>query len=190
MGVETLTFTIMTKKILLALSCAALACPLTAFAQNDNPTPPATTADTLQQNRFWQASVGGGHYMVALDRISALSRHKYVLDGAVIVDEVSIDALGQALVRFYYITPITDATGGSQVAEAAARIVDRGRELIDKAGSNAGSNIQNMVIKKFPDTTHARSIEYRVLSESELTALYSSVRTAWESGKGRKFSIK
>ena len=47
-----------------------------------------------------------------------------------------------------------------------------------------------MVVKKFPDTTHARTIEYRLLSESELGALYGSVRTAWETGRGRKFRIK
>jgi hypothetical protein len=93
-------------------------------------------------------------------------------------------------VRFYYITPITDAAGGSEVANAAKRIADRGRELVEKVGANAGSDIHNMVVKKFPDTTHARSIEYRVMSEAELTALYSSVRTAWETGKGRRFTIK
>ena len=47
-----------------------------------------------------------------------------------------------------------------------------------------------MVVKKFPETTHARTIEYRVMSAEELTGLYSSVRTAWETGRGRKFAIK
>ena len=47
-----------------------------------------------------------------------------------------------------------------------------------------------MVVKKFPETTHARSIEYRVLSEAELGAVYGSVKTAWETGRGRRFSIK
>jgi hypothetical protein len=181
----------MTMKALPVLFSALLAFPISAFAQpGGEPAAPTNTADSLAQNRFWQASVGGGHYMVALDRISAISRHRYVLDGAVIVDEVSVDALGQALVRFYYITPITDAVGGSEVANAAKRIADRGRELVDKVGANAGTDVHNMVVKKFPDTTHARSIEYRVMSEQELTALYSSVRTAWETGKGRRFTIK
>jgi hypothetical protein len=47
-----------------------------------------------------------------------------------------------------------------------------------------------MVIKKFPETTHAREIEYRVESAEELGALYNSLRTAWETGRGRKFTIK
>jgi hypothetical protein len=47
-----------------------------------------------------------------------------------------------------------------------------------------------MVVKKFPETTHARTIEYRVLSEPELAALHKSVLTAWEKGRGRKIVIK
>jgi hypothetical protein len=47
-----------------------------------------------------------------------------------------------------------------------------------------------MVIKKFPETTHAHTIEYRIQSEQELTGLYASVRASWESGRGRKFSAK
>ena len=178
----------MKRKPTLALSLALLAAPLAARAQNNNTDP--ASGDVEVPHRFWEASVGGGQYMVALDRISAISRHKYVLDGAVIVDEVTVDALGQALVRFYYMSPVTDAMSGSEVAAAAAKIAERGRNLVDQAAGRAGTNVQNMVVKKFPETTHARSIEYRVMSEQELTAIYRSVRTAWERGKGRKFSQK
>jgi hypothetical protein len=45
-----------------------------------------------------------------------------------------------------------------------------------------------MVVKNYPDTTHARTIEYRIQSEEELGALYGSLRTAWESGRGRRFN--
>lgn len=178
----------MSKKLLLALTLALAAGSASLSAQTEAAA--AKTSDTAQSNRFWQASLGGGHYMVALDRISSISRHKYVLDGAVIVDEVTVDALGQALARFYFISPITDSAGGTVVAEAAAKIVDRGRELMDRTGNMAGTGIQDMVIKKFPDTTHARTIEFRVMSEQELSGLYGSVKTAWESGKGRRFTIK
>ena len=181
----------MSTKLLLALTMALLACPLQVQAQTPTPTPAKADKidDTQQPNRFWQASVGGGHYMVALDRISAISRHQYLLDGGIIVDEVTVDALGQALARFYFLSPVTDATGSS-LGSAAARIVDRGRELVDKAAATAGTNVQNMVVKKFPETTHAHTIEYRVMSAQELGALYNSVRTAWETGHGRKFTIK
>lgn len=181
----------MFKKAALSITVVLLACPV-LHAQTPPATPAAQekTTDTQQPNRFWQASVGGGHYMVQLDRISAISRHKYVLDGAVIVDEVTVDALGQALARFYFLSPVTDSTTGSGVGNAASRLVDRGREIIEKGAATAGTDVHNMVIKKFPETTHARTIEYRVMSAEELTGLYSSVRTAWETGRGRKFAIK
>lgn len=140
--------------------------------------------DSAGPHRFWQANVGGGHFMVALNRIVSVSRHKYVLDGAVIVDEVTVDTEGEALTRFYFISPITDAAPGN----ATAALASRGRELVDKAAQRAGTNVQDMVVKKYPDTTHARTIEYRLASEQELTSLYSSVRSAWESGRGRQFS--
>ena len=181
----------MFKKLLPLLSVLLLATP--ALLQAQTPAPAASTGktdDTQQPNRFWQASVGGGDYIVAIDRISAISRHKYLLDGAIVVDEVTVDALGQALVRFYFLAPLTDAVTGNAAGNAASRLVDRARELVDKGAADAGTDVHNMVVKKFPETTHAREIEFRVLSAEALTGLYASVHTAWETGRGRKFTIK
>jgi hypothetical protein len=47
-----------------------------------------------------------------------------------------------------------------------------------------------MVQKTYPDTTHARTVEFRLLSRGELKALYGSVYTAWDTGKGRTFNVK
>ncbi|MEY5019533.1 MAG: hypothetical protein RLZ22_621 [Verrucomicrobiota bacterium] len=151
---------------------------------------PQKPNDSAKANRFWQATLGGGHYMVALDRISSVSRHKYVLDGSLIVDEVTVDALGQSLARFYFIMPISDEMKGSGTAAAVSSAVDRGREMINKSAGKVGTDLHQMVVKKFPETTHARTVEYRLMSEPELTALYDSVRTAWESNRGRKFTAK
>lgn len=162
----------------------------TAHSQQNPEKPGITqqTQDTKTSDRFWQASLSGGHYMVALDRISSISRHKYVLDGTVIVDEVTVDALGQALARFYFIQPVSAAAGGTMAGNAAAKVGERGQELLDRAAQVAGSDIHQMVIKKFPETTHAHTIEYRLLSEEQLSALHQSARAAWESGRGRKFT--
>jgi hypothetical protein len=186
----------MFKKTLPALMLGLLASALPLHAQNaDQKQAPAAktdekTEDKPEPNRFWQASVGGGHYMVALERISSVSRHKYLLDGTIIVDEVTVDALGQSLARFYFLRPVTDAVTGNAAGNAASRIVERGRDIIDRAADEAGTDIQNMVVKKFPETTHAHTIEFRVQSEQELGGLYGSVRTAWETGRGRSFRIK
>lgn len=135
-------------------------------------------------NRFWQATLKGGNYMVALDKITSVSRHKYLLDGTLIVDEVTVDTVGQSLARFYYASPVSEATPRNVAKDA----VDRGRELLDKATDHVNVDVQDMVVKKYPETSHAKSIEYRILTEAELTALYNSVHGAWESGKGRQFN--
>lgn len=173
----------------LVLACI-LASPSLLRAQDElgpegePPAGPPKAGETSGPQRFWQAHVGGGHFMVPLNRIVSLSRHKYVLDGTLIVDEVTVDSDGQALARFYHISPITDATSGI----SAAGVINRGRELVDKAAQRAGTDVQNMVVKKYPETTHARTIEFRVSSAQELSALYASVRSAWDSGRGRQFT--
>jgi len=180
------------KAVLIFMTIAlALTLPMPAQSPADSPEDPKKTDDSPQANRFWQASLPGGNYMVALDRISSVSRHRYVLlDGSAIVDEVTIDTLGQALARFYYIAPVTDAATGSHTGAIASRIAGRATEMIDKAADTAGTSAHQMVIKKFPETTHARTVEYRVLSAEELTSLHQSVRTSWETGRGRKFTVK
>jgi hypothetical protein len=183
----------MFRKTLLTLLAGCLVCLPAAYAQesidpDDGTTPNKPKAgESSGPTRFWQASLAGGSFMVALDKISSVSRAKYLLDGAVIVDEVTVDTVGQALARFYFITPVTDALPGTTASELSKR----GRELVDKAAERAGnSELPSMVIKKYPDTTHAKSVEFRLNSEADLAALYSSVKSCWESGRGRQFNAK
>ena len=165
-----------------------------AFAQNNNPRPNPDSEVSQQEkdkdndketrNGFWEANLAGGNYLVALGRISSVSRHRYALDGTVIVDEVTIDTEGQALARFYFISPIE--VGGT--GAAAADAVEKAAALLDGAVRRAGVDVQDMVVKKYPLTTHSKTIEYRLLSEQQLGALYGSAKTAWVTGRGRVFT--
>ncbi len=164
------------------LAAAFLALP-PVIAQEE---PDHGVTDSATRNPFWQVSFCcQGHYMVRLDRIASVSRHRYVLDGNVIVDEVTVDTNGQALARFYYLEPITDSIGNDSVS----RIAERGRQIIDQTAARAGTEIHNMVVKKYPETTHAKMIEYRLTSKDRLQALYASLRRAWESGEGRDLKV-
>ncbi len=185
----------MFKKTLLIIAAGLLTCAVQLRAQDTSAaggSTDGTTPDTPKTNdtplpiRFWKATLTGGQFQVPLDKIVSVSRHKYVLDGTLIVDEVTVDTTGQALARFYYITPITDAAPGNAVTGLA----NHGRELLEKVGQHVGTDVQNMVVKKYPDTTHAKSIEYRLLAEEDLTALLGSVTSAWETGRGRQFTVK
>jgi hypothetical protein len=136
--------------------------------------------------RFWQASLPGGHYMVAIDRIASISMHQYVLDAQLLVDEVVVDTNGRGLARFYFVTTVAEASGSGTVTRA----VEKGRELIDRAGQRAGTDIHELAQKNYPTTSHAGMIEYRILDKRDLSALYASLKNAWETGKGRKLTIK
>lgn len=143
-------------------------------------------SDAQGTRGFWEAKVGGGDFVVALSRISSVSRHKYVLDGALIVDEVTVDTTGQAMARFYFITPITSGIPGSAASLAAEKALG----MVDKAVSTTGSDMQNMVVKTYPGTTHAKTIEYRLLTQQQLDTLFESAKSAWQSGKGRIYSAE
>ena len=136
--------------------------------------------------RFWQASVPGGHYMVAIDRIASISMHQYVLDAQLLVTEMVIDTNGRSLARFYYVTAVAEESGSA----SAARIVGKGRELLDRAGQRAGTNALDLAQKNYPATSHAGMIEYRMMDLRDLNALYKSLQNAWETGKGRKITVK
>jgi hypothetical protein len=152
--------------------------------EQSNTDPTKSNSDEDGPRRFWQAILPGGHYMVAIDRIASISRQTYLLDGGVVVHEVNVDTNGQTLGRFYYLEPPKTSSS------TATQVIERSRELIDEAGQRSGTNAQDMVMKKYPETTHAKCAEYRLTSEKELDALYKSLRETWESGKGRKFTVK
>lgn len=160
-----------------------------ALAQNTPPVTPTpednnNTQEKDSPRRFWQAKLPGGHYMVALDRITSVSKHEYLLDGSLVVTEVSIDTVGNSLVRFYQITPLDTSS------TTANTLIKRGQELLDQAGQKTGTNAHEMVVKQYPTTTHSKIVEYRLLDIKDLEALYKSIQDAWESGRGRRFEVK
>ena len=173
-------------------AAATPAAPAAGGASGTSTTPAGAAAvqkaaETDGNHRFWVANLPGGQYMVALDHLTAISRHTYAIpEAGLIVDEVTVDTTGQGLARFYFSSPITEGVNNNAVANLTARA----KELADYAGQRAGTDLHKMVIKKYPETTHARSIEYRLLSADELGALYGSVSSAWQTGRGRVFSIK
>ena len=152
----------------------------TNATENNSPYKDGVDAD---HKRFWQASLPGGTYMVALDRIASISKHEYLLDGTLIITEVNIDTVGNSLVRIYQITPAAERSN----LATPQRIVERGKELLEHAGQRTGTDPNSMVHKKYPVTTHTRTIEFRVEDLGTLDALYKSVHKAWRDGRGRRF---
>jgi len=171
-------------------SCAAaliiLASCSPALMAQDKSSDKNNTTESVGPSRFWQISVAGGNYMVALDRISSISKHTYVTDGTFRVTEVIIDTNGNSLVRFYYIIPVSEDSGST----LGSGLTTRAKELLDKAGERTGVNANTIVSKQYPTTTHAKTVEFRIAYEEDLDKLYNNVRKAWIKGKGNKFTIK
>ena len=142
--------------------------------------------DDENRKRRWECSLPGGEYSVNLGAITSVSKHSYVLDGTLLVTEATVETTGTALARFYYIEPITKDT----TFNALARIQKRAEQLRNRGQSRTGTKADEMAQKSYPTTTHARTIEFRIMNEVELNALYRSLYQAWTSGKGRTFRIQ
>lgn len=166
-----------------------LLCPISSFAQADA-TPGSASEGTPtsvpNQLPLWRCTLPGGTYQVALKSIVAISSHEYLVDGAARVTEVNIDTQGSTVVRFYYLepnTPNSPVGGGADLKETA-------RGLLTEAAERTGQDAWKKVIKTYPVTTHARTVEFRLISKSQLQALFGSVESAWRNGKGADFSVQ
>lgn len=181
-------------KTLVVSFAALLALTGAASAQIFPPVEPPAAPQQEEEKKsvrnargFWQATLDGGEFAVSTDKITSVSRHSYLLDSVLVVDEVTIDTTGQALARFYFITPVGANTTPGATVDAA---LEKAKGMVDATGQRVGTNLENMVIKKYPDTTHAKTIEYRVATKVELTNLFNSAREAWLSGDGGQYGVK
>ncbi|SHJ35287.1 hypothetical protein SAMN02745181_1851 [Rubritalea squalenifaciens DSM 18772] len=163
------------------IAMAALS-PTTAFSQDDQ----KDNSDVVNSvRRFWQADLPGGRYMVALDRLSSVSMHSYMIKGAV-VHEVNIETQGALATRIYVIEALGE-NGNSNIAQ---NLINRAKQLGDQAAKRTGSDANTVVTKEYPITTHAKTVEYRLYEIADLNQLYSSITKAWRENRGRKFTVK
>jgi hypothetical protein len=168
---------IMKALLLLLLTCL----PTLLFAQAANPaaaTPlPANTAIPM-----WRCQLPGGTYEVALRSIIAVSSHEYLIDGGARVTEVNIDTSGSMLVRFYYIEPNTPSTPLSGLGAAT---IEKAQQILSSTQDNSsGQEVWQKVVKSYPTTTHAHTVEYRLSSKDQAQALFTSAETAFRTGRG------
>ena len=146
----------------------------------------STAEESEGSKRLWSATLPGGEYSVMLDKMSSVSIHEYVLDTQLLVTEMVIDTNGRAIARFDHVRPAVGATGAGTVD----RLVDRGNDLVDRAGQRANTTVHNLPQKNYPATSHAGMIEYRVLNLNDLKALFKSAEGSWQSNQGKKITLK
>lgn len=146
------------------LTLSLAAAPLSAFAQETG---------TAVQPGFWGAEVPGGSFYIAIKEIIAVAQHTYVVDGSARVTEVNIASSANALVRYYHIEPITPETPSA----VGKSVLNKVQELANEAAGRVGLD-DLKVIKNYPTTTHAGTVEFRLDSHDNLTKIFESAREA------------
>lgn len=159
------------------IACAIALC--TGLLRGQSPAVGADQGGQIEAKfPYFRIELPGGTYTVRLDAIASISTQKYILDGTARVTELNISTPGIMQPRFYYIEPLPVGPG------------TRGQELLDRAQSGAdqvsrrlnpddSESLGTRVVKSYPTTTHAGTIEYRLASLEELEQLHQSIEEAW-----------
>lgn len=170
---------------LLLASTLASTLPSGAQSPATTPAPPGAVSDTESKNAFWDCTLPGGAYTALLSKISVVSLHEFTIPGGR-VTEMNIVTEGDALARFYFLEPASAGSASAAAEAAKARIT----ELADAAADRTGTDkVWRKVVKDYPLSTHAHTIEFRLQNKADLLALHQSARTAWMRGVGRTVKV-
>jgi hypothetical protein len=168
----------MKKPFLFYLMVATLTFAGSALSQNDNPTP---DGEQPGLKGFWEVVTAGGRFVSRLDHISSVSEHEYLIDGAVRVFECTVDTTGGQTARFYYLEPITD----SSTVTTGSATINRLKDIANQATTKVGmGSLDALVTKHYPDTTHAKTTEFRVQNKATVSQIYDHVRRVWAEERG------
>lgn len=130
---------------------------------------------------FWKCNMQGGTYLVPLDRVSNVSTHEYVVQGAGRVWEMVVSDDSSTIARFYYMEsasllkdPIVTGESGLKYTEAA---------LEKAAKATQTEEIWKRVVKEYPHATHAHTVEYRLEDIKTMHLLFDHLSDCWMHGR-------
>ena len=173
--------------LLLLAGFASLTVIHPAAAQTAVAAPSASPASTSRPDALWQCTLPGGVYLVALRSIASISTHEYVVDGAARVTEVTVATNSSVEARFYYLEPMTPNASSPLVPTGALSVLTQHAQDLATSHSPV-EDVWQKVVKTYPTTTHAHTVEYRLSSKANLQSLYTSLQQSWTTGKGANFS--
>lgn len=154
-------------------------------AANPSATPAATPAPT--NIALWRCSLPGGTYSVAVRSIVSVSQHEFaVAGGTARVTEVNIDTVGNTVARFYYIEPMAPSSPVGLGQSTISKIQD----IVNDAGSRVtgGDEPWKKVVKDYPTSTHAHTVEYRLDSKEQVAAVFTSAEAAFRLQKNSTYT--
>ncbi len=148
------------------------------------PAPSASPDADTDSSPFWTIEFPGGTYIVRLSAVNSLSTHEYVVDNTARVVELNISASDSDLLRVYYIEPNVPQTPDG----IGQSVVNLAKERLDEATNRTNtSDIWRKVIKNYPATTHAHTVEYRLATREQLDSLFKNLQRALKNGRGGRF---
>lgn len=139
------------------------------------------------QAAFWRCELPGGIYMVSLASVASVSTHEYIVDGVARVTELTVATNSAVIARFYYLEPVISKSPvgfGNSLLEKAH---DTANELSERTGTEP---VWLKVVKNYPTTTHAHTVEYRLENVDQIKKLQASLEEALRLGKDTTIKIK
>ncbi len=180
------------KTIFIALSLL-LTVPLQAQTTPGQTAPGQTTPTQTQQDQvtrdgLWDGRLKGGNYIVRCNSIIALSKHEYISDGVARVVEVNLTLNSAQVIRFYFLEPYKPETGSSTLA-AGTQALEKAKGLFEQAAGRVSPELTTpKVVKNYPASTHAHTIEFSLKEEATLNSLFGSLERSLRTGQGRVWS--
>ena len=141
--------------------------------------------DEPTRDGLWDGRMKGGNYIVRCNSIIALSKHEYVADGVARVVEVNLTLSSSQIVRFYFLEPVK-VESGSNLVNAGTQAVERAKGLFEQAAGRVSPTLtEPKVVKSYPASTHAHTVEFVLKDEARLNSLFQSLERGFRSGQGR-----
>jgi len=150
------------------------------------PTPQVTGTQTALP--LFRAQLPGGIYEVAVRNMVSVSSHEYLVDGVARVVEVNIDTTGSILARFYFIEPNAPTAAGPAGLGAVA--VEKAQQLFTQAADKTGQDAWKKVVKNYPATTHARTVEYRFQTREDLNKVFEAAEEAFRLQRPKSVKVE
>jgi hypothetical protein len=168
----------------LLLAAAAVCFIGTVHAQSSAPPSSGTAEEEPTRDGLWDGRLKGGTYLVRSNQIVALSKHEYIADGVARVVEVNLTLNSNLTVRFYFLEPVKLEAGG--VVGAGQQALERARALVQDATGRVSPGLTDpKVVKTYPVSTHAHTVEFVLASEDRLNSLHASLERSFRTGQGR-----
>ncbi|MGF1677839.1 MAG: hypothetical protein ACFCUX_01450 [Candidatus Methylacidiphilales bacterium] len=130
-----------------------------------------------------------GEYRVNVRQVVSVSVHRYLVDGILTVDELTVDTSGNTVARFYVVDRNQEVRAPGGLGQS---LIDQAQSKADslKDRSGVAALIDRSVVKSYPTTTHARTVEYRLGDKKVLMDLFRALSRSWAASTPGKFKVE